>query len=97
VIPNVGATIRIEAETRWDALDLLSRLSAYHTYLVQLGERRWSVCVRPHDDPERLTREVLVAAHAWAQARGVISELRVGDRVYRLGGAGTAATATVLH
>jgi len=92
VIGDVSATMRIDAESRYDALDLLRRLSSHHTYLVQLGERHWSVCVRPDGNAETLAGEVLRTAREWALARGVESELRVANRRYTLG-----ARASVEH
>jgi hypothetical protein len=77
-------TIRIESESRWDALDLLGRLHGLHTYLVQLGDRRWHVCVRPDEDPDALLAELLRTATEWASERDVSSVVRVGDRSYRL-------------
>jgi hypothetical protein len=42
---------QIEATDRWDALALAAKLTRYSWYLVELGERRWSVCVRLVDKP----------------------------------------------
>jgi hypothetical protein len=77
------ATIRIEAETRWDAVDLARRLSAHHTYLVQLGNRRWHVCVRPGDAVQELPA-VRAEAEQWAVDRHVAATLRCGGETYEL-------------
>jgi hypothetical protein len=80
-----GETIRIEAETRWDALDLARRLSRHHTYLVQLGDRRWNVCVRT-DDAGLELEPVRAVAEGWAVERRLESKLRRGAETYRLHG-----------
>lgn len=76
-------TIRVESATRWDALDLVERLQGLPTYLVQLGDRRWHVCVRP-DGEHDLVPELLRTAGEWASERRLESVLRVGDRSYEL-------------
>jgi len=81
---QLGETIRIESATRWDALDLVQRLSGLHTYLVQLGDRRWHVCVRPEGRVDELVPELLRTASQWATERHLDSVLRVGDRSYEL-------------
>lgn len=82
--PN-DETIRIEAATRWDALDLARRLSRHHTYLVQLGDRRWHVCVRT-DGAEHELAPVRAVAEGWAVERRLGSTLRRGAESYRLNG-----------
>jgi hypothetical protein len=77
-------TIRIESATRWDALDLVRRLPDLHTHLVQLGDRRWHVCVRPEGPAEELVPFVLGRAAVWAAERHLDAVLRVGDRSYEL-------------
>ena len=79
-----GETIRIEAPTRWDALDLAHRLATHHTYLVQLADERWHVCVRPGEAEEDLVEHVREQATAWVAERGVDSVLRVGRREIEL-------------
>lgn len=79
-------TIRIETGTRWDALDLVKRLHGFPTYLVQLGDRRWHVCVRADGGADDLVPELLRTAGQWASERHVDSVLRVGDRSYELHG-----------
>jgi hypothetical protein len=78
-----GETIRIEAETRWDALDLARRLARHHTYLVQLGDRRWHVCVRTEDADFEL-EPVRAVAEGWAVERRLESTLRHGPETYEL-------------
>lgn len=77
-------TIRIEASTRWDALDLAHRLEAHHTYLVQLADERWHVCVRAGDEGGEILDDVREAAASWASQRGLESVLRVGAREIEL-------------
>ena len=79
----LGETIRIEAETRRDALDLVRRLSRHHAYLVQLGDRRWHVCVRT-DDPELELAPVRAVAEGWALERRLETTLRRGTETYEL-------------
>ena len=81
----LGDTIRIEAATRWDALDLARRLSRHHTYLVQLGDRRWHVCVRT-DDAEFELEPVRAVAEGWAVERSLEATLRHGAEAYELHG-----------
>jgi hypothetical protein len=77
-------TIRIEASTRWDALDLARRLEAHHTYLVQLADERWHVCVRAPDEDAEILEDVREAAASWASQRGLEAVLRVGGREIEL-------------
>jgi hypothetical protein len=79
-------TIRIEASSRWDALDLAQRLAMHHTYLVQLGDERWHVCVRSDGGPDEILGGVRDAAALWAAERGLASVLRVGSREIELSG-----------
>jgi hypothetical protein len=81
---GAAETIRIESASRWDALDLARRLPDLHTYLVQLGDRRWHVCVRPDRPQDELLPLLLERAGRWAAERHVDSVLRVGDRRYEL-------------
>jgi hypothetical protein len=83
-MPN-AETIRIEAETRWDAVDLVRRLAHHHTYLVQLGDRRWHVCVRT-EDTELDLGQVRAAAESWALERHLAATLRFGAETYELTG-----------
>ena len=83
---SLDETIRIEAETRWDALDLVRRLSRHHTYLVQLGDRRWHVCVRT-DDAELELEPVRAVAEGWALERRLETTIRRGPETYELHGA----------
>ena len=78
-------TIRIETETRWDAVDLARRLAGHHTYLVQLGDRRWHVCVRA-DDADLELGPVRAAAESWAAERSLEATLRCGADTYELPG-----------
>ena len=80
----LAETIRIEASTRWDALDLASRLEAHHTYLVQLADERWHVCVRAGDGAGDILEDVREAARSWASQRGLESVLHVGAREIEL-------------
>jgi hypothetical protein len=79
-----GETIRIEASTRWDALDLAHRLATHHTYLIQLADERWHVCVRAGEAEDDLLEHVREQATAWAIERGHDSVLRVGTREIEL-------------
>ena len=77
--------IRIEAETRWDAIDLARRLSGHHTYLVQLGDRRWNVCVRPDEEGVDELPAVRATAERWAADRQLeAATLHCGDETFDL-------------
>ena len=82
---SVPEPIRIETGTRWDAVDLARRLAAHHTYLVQLGDRRWHVCVRD-EDPAELLPTVRAAAQRWAEDRHLAATLRCAGETYELSG-----------
>ena len=73
-------TIRIEAGSRWDALDLLRRLRPFRTHLVQLNDQRWLVCVRQDRDLDELETAVLRTASGWAADRNVATTVSVGGR-----------------
>lgn len=75
-------TIRIDAGSRWDALELLRRLRPFRTHLVQLNDRRWLVCVRPDRELDELEIAVLRTASAWAADRHVTATVSVADRSY---------------
>jgi hypothetical protein len=77
-------TIRVEAASRWDALDLVHRLKGMHMYLVQLGDSRWHVCVRTDAPADEIVPAVRRAAEQWARERGVNAVLRVGERTYEI-------------
>lgn len=77
-------TIRIEAVNRWDALDLARRLKGMHTYLVQLGDSRWHVCVRTDGAADEVILSVRRTAERWASDRHVEAVLRVGEKSYEL-------------
>ncbi|HVM17051.1 MAG TPA: hypothetical protein VM290_05680 [Gaiellaceae bacterium] len=76
--------IRIETSSRWDALDLLARIPGLRAYLVQLGDRRWNVCVRPDGDADDVLAALLPTAQQWATERAVEAVVRVGERRYEL-------------
>lgn len=82
--PAAGETIRVETASRWDAIDLARRLGPLHTHLVQLGDHRWHVCVRPDGPAEELLPTVRREAEAWARDRHLDSVVRVGDRAYEI-------------
>lgn len=82
---QAAETIRIEVESRWDAVDLVRRLSGLHTYLVQLADSRWIVCVRQSDGADVLPL-VRAAAVDWAQQRHVDSVVRVGGAEFPIPG-----------
>jgi len=79
-------TVRIESGSRHDALDLLRRLPGRHAYLVQLGDRRWHVCVTADGSTDEMVPELLRTAAEWAAERHVAAVLRVGDDAYELQG-----------
>jgi hypothetical protein len=79
----LSETIRIETETRWAALDLAQRLSRHHTYLVQLGNRRWQVCVRT-DDADVELGPVRAVVQGWANERRLDATLHRGTESYEL-------------
>jgi hypothetical protein len=46
-------TLRIESESRWDALALTRRLDRYHWFLVEPDPSHWDVYVPLGDEPRR--------------------------------------------
>ncbi len=70
-------TIRIEAENRWDALDLARHLPRCHWFLVERDQRRWEVCVRTSPRRQRLIRALTESARDWAQRRDLDSVLHL--------------------
>jgi hypothetical protein len=75
-------TIRIEAATRWDALDLVRRLAGFRAHVVQRSDR-WIVCVR-QDRLDALTVGVLDETSRWAADRRVDTTVQFGDRSYAI-------------
>ena len=82
--PRRVQAIRVEAPTRWDAVDLAQRLRGLHTYLVQLGDRRWHVCVRCDGETAELVPTVRATVEQWARERHVDAVLRVGGDAFRI-------------
>ena len=81
-----GERISIETQSRWDAMELLRRLRGHHAHLIQLGEHRGEVCVRPEADLDRTLEQVLAAVEAWASERHAESVVHVGGRAYPVRG-----------
>jgi hypothetical protein len=66
--------LRVEARTRWDALELLRRLHALRTartYMIQSGPERWLVYARPHAHGTLLEAELEAAVASWRIDRGL--------------------------
>lgn len=83
-VTSNAETIRIEAPTRWDAADLAQRLTGLDAYLVQLGDRRWHICIRVDRAASELLPVVRRAAEAWARERGLDAVIRVGEQTIRV-------------
>ncbi len=81
-LASPAETIRVEVPTRWDAVDLARRLRGLHAYLVQLGDRRWHVCVRCDGEAAELVSAVRATTQQWARERHVDGVLRVGESAY---------------
>lgn len=85
-------TIRVDAQSRWDALSLAQLLREKRTYLVQHSPDRWQVCVAvDYDcDVRELTDDVCAIAQRWAELRRIEATVRVGERRIELSGAVSA-------
>lgn len=76
---DAATAIEIEIDDRWDALALSEHLIPYHSFLVQLGDRRWVVHARaPGRRGERID-DALQAIDDWALER------EPANAVYRVG------------
>jgi hypothetical protein len=73
---DAATAIEIEVEDRWDALALSEHLIPYHSFLVQLGDRRWVVHARTPGCRGESTDEALQAVDDWAAVRGPASAVR---------------------
>lgn len=77
--------IRIEARTRWDALDLARSLPQCDWYMVAVAPERWDVCIRTGPSRETLVADLLEAARQWASRRDVESVVHLPDGDVALG------------
>ncbi len=59
----------VEAENRWDAVDLTRRLPACRWFMVERDPRRWEVHVRLERAPRRLSSAVVGVVEEWAALR----------------------------
>jgi hypothetical protein len=77
------ATVEIDLQGRWDAVALLQRLSAYHSFLVQYKPGRWVVRAQaPGCHGERLER-ALSTIQEWRDERRIEgTSMRVNGRPY---------------
>jgi hypothetical protein len=76
---RAGVTVRIEAPSRWDALDLTRELRAWRWYLVSQSADSWDVCVDVPSRRRRYELELLAAVQAWADRRDVDSVVHLPD------------------
>jgi hypothetical protein len=82
-----GAIIRVRATTRWDALELGSRLRRHRWYLVAPDEHHWDVVVEVGGRPRELPGEVRHAIEEWVRARQLEPvTVRFGDVELRIPG-----------
>ena len=77
------ATVEIDLQGRWDALELSQRLSQSHSFLVQYKRGRWVVRAQaPGRHGERLDR-ALSTIEGWLAERRVDgASMRVNGRPY---------------
>jgi hypothetical protein len=76
---DAATAIEIEIDDRWDALALSEHLIPYHSFLVQLGDRRWVVHARAPGRRGESIDDALQAIDDWAVEREPASA------VYRVG------------
>jgi hypothetical protein len=68
-------TLEIDVRGRWDAVELLGRLTGCHSHLIQLdlhGER-WLVRARTPGEHGEGIVEVVAAIEEWQRERGIES------------------------
>jgi hypothetical protein len=76
---DAARAIEIEIDDRWDALALSEQLIPYHSFLVQLGDRRWVVHARTPGHRGQSIDDALQAIDDWA------AEREPATAVYRVG------------
>ncbi len=70
-MPALSTTLEIDVYGRWDAIELLGRLSCYHSHLVQLDVPgvRWLVRARTPGEHGEGIVGALAVVDAWQQER----------------------------
>jgi hypothetical protein len=63
--------VRIESDSRWDALALARTLGRYRWYLVQTDPRHWNVYVELGAESHELPEDLRSRIDAWAEQRGL--------------------------
>jgi hypothetical protein len=84
-------TLRVEVDTRAEALELCGRLGGFHCQLEVLDDERWVVTVRPDGDADRALAQVIDIVAAWVEQWSVPCVLEVDGRTYPLNPQPTAA------
>jgi hypothetical protein len=74
---RANTTVRIEAPTRWDALDLTHHLPRWRWYLVGHDRDRWDIVVGC--EKQRREGQLMDAVRAWATRREIDSIVHLGD------------------
>ena len=65
-------TLRIESETRWDALALTGKLARYHWFLVEPDSTHWDVYVPLDAEPtDDLPGDLLHRIAEWLDERDI--------------------------
>lgn len=66
----MSTTVRIESESRWDALALTQRISAYRWYLIQPQHDRWWICLEfDNEEGISLSADLLERVRGWLHDR----------------------------
>jgi hypothetical protein len=65
------STIRIESESRWDALALARSLSGENWHLLQTGPDRWYVCLPGRVNVDGLSDDLLRLLRRWLDQRAL--------------------------
>jgi hypothetical protein len=78
-----NATVEIDLQGRWDALELSQRLSPFHSFLVQYNPGRWVVRAQaPGSHGERLDRALGIIQEWLDERRVEDTSMRINGRPY---------------
>jgi hypothetical protein len=63
-------TLRIESDSRWDALALTRKLARYHWFMVEPDLEHWDICVALSDDVrDDVPRDIRKSVLDWLNER----------------------------
>lgn len=67
----IVVTLRLETNSRWDALALARDLSRYHWYLIEPDAEHWDVYIRVDGQPSELPDDLLKRLQSWLKERNL--------------------------